>query len=167
MSVKTGFRYRLLSVAFKFSPRYHLRYHGVACVARRGVSAGFLCVFSCTKPHGKRFLRKLIMALSGCPQKNLCFLKIESLSSDDGNGNENVTWKYKFISFVLLRDYFNSLNFYRNGSLRTQTYFRLSSLRSQATETANYPGTKLAGVAFKLRKKMKNSTSCPHVLQKT
>ena len=36
---------------------------------------------------------------------------IGSLSSDDGNGNENVTWKYKFISFVLLRDYFNSLNF--------------------------------------------------------
>ena len=40
-----------------------------------------------------------------------------SLSYDDGNGNENVTRKYIFISFVLLRDYFNSLNFYRNGEL--------------------------------------------------
>ena len=32
-------------------------------------------------------------------------------------GNENVTRKYIFISFVLLRDYFNSLNFYKNGEL--------------------------------------------------
>ena len=39
------------------------------------------------------------------------------LSNDDGNGNENVTWKYIFISFVLLRYYFNSLNFYKNGEL--------------------------------------------------
>ena len=42
---------------------------------------------------------------------------IGSLSNDDGNGNENVTRKYIFISFVLLRDYFNSLNFYKNGEL--------------------------------------------------
>ena len=40
-----------------------------------------------------------------------------SLSNNDGNGNENVTRKYIFISFVLLRDYFNSLNFYKNGEL--------------------------------------------------
>ena len=40
-----------------------------------------------------------------------------SLSNDESNGNENVTWKYNFISFVLLRDYFNSLNFYKNGEL--------------------------------------------------
>ena len=32
----------------------------------------------------------------------------------------------------------------------------LISTRSTSTETANYPGTKLVGVAFKLRKKMKN-----------
>ena len=32
---------------------------------------------------------------------------------------------------------------------------------------ANYPGTKLVGVAYKLRKKMKNSPSCVHVLHKT
>ena len=31
--------------------------------------------------------------------------------------NENVAQKYIFISFVLLRDYFNSLNFYKNGEL--------------------------------------------------
>ena len=32
---------------------------------------------------------------------------------------------------------------------------------------ANYPGTKLVGVAYKLRKKMKNSPSCVHVQDKT
>ena len=32
---------------------------------------------------------------------------------------------------------------------------------------ANYPGTKLVGVAYKLRKKMKNLPSCVHVLHKT
>ena len=32
---------------------------------------------------------------------------------------------------------------------------------------ANYPGTKLVGLAYKLRKKMKNSPSCVHVLHKT
>ena len=44
---------------------------------------------------------------------------VGSLSNDDGdgNGNENITRKYIFISFVLLRDYFNSLNFYKNGEL--------------------------------------------------
>ena len=44
---------------------------------------------------------------------------IGSLSNDDGNGNgnENATWKYIFISFVLLRDYFNSLNFYKTGEI--------------------------------------------------
>ena len=31
---------------------------------------------------------------------------------------------------------------------------------------ANYPGTKLVGVAYKLRKKMKNSPSCVHNLHK-
>ena len=40
-----------------------------------------------------------------------------SLSNDDGNGNENVTQKYICISFVLLCDYFNSLNFYKNAEL--------------------------------------------------
>ena len=40
-----------------------------------------------------------------------------SSSSDYGNANENATWKYKFISFVLLRDYFIVFNFFRNGEL--------------------------------------------------
>ena len=43
--------------------------------------------------------------------------ELGSLSNDDGNGNENVTRKYIFISFVLLRDYFNSLNLNKNGEL--------------------------------------------------
>ena len=42
---------------------------------------------------------------------------VGSLSNDDGNGHENVTRKYIFISFLLLCDYFNSLNFYKNGEL--------------------------------------------------
>ena len=42
---------------------------------------------------------------------------IGSLSNDDGNGNGNVTRKYSFISSGLLRDYFNSVNFYKNGEL--------------------------------------------------
>ena len=40
-----------------------------------------------------------------------------ALSNDDENGNENDTRKYIFISCVLLRNYFNSLNFYKNGEL--------------------------------------------------
>ena len=32
---------------------------------------------------------------------------------------------------------------------------------------ANYPGTKLVGVAYNVRKEMKNSLSCVHVLHKT
>ena len=66
-----------------------------------------------------------------------------TLRSDDGEANENVTLKYNFILFVLLRDYFNSFNFYRN------------------------PGTKLVRLAFELRKRMKNSPSCARVLHKT
>ena len=45
-------------------------------------------------------------------------------------------------------------------------YFAIISTHSTSTEMANYPGTKLVGVAFKLRKKMKNSLSCAHILQK-
>ena len=41
----------------------------------------------------------------------------QTLNSDDGNANENVTWKYNVFSFVLLRDHFNSFNLYRNGEL--------------------------------------------------
>ena len=67
--------------------------------------------------------------------------KILGSLSNDG-GNENVT----FISFVLLP---------------------IISTRSTSTETVNYPATQLVGVALKLRKKMKNSPSCAHVLQKT
>ena len=52
-----------------------------------------------------------------CTVYSLHAIAIGSLSSDEGEGNENVSWKYNFISFVLLRDYFNSLNFYRNDEL--------------------------------------------------
>ena len=68
-----------------------------------------------------------------------------SLSNDDGNGNENVTWKYNFISFVLLRDNFNSLNFYKNGELSRNQIGR-------------------SGVQVK---KIKNSSSSVGVLHKT
>ena len=76
-----------------------------------------------------------------------CCGNLESFSSDDGNGNENVTWKCNFISFVLLRDYVDSLNFYRNGELP----------RNQIGRSGRY----------KLKKKMKNSPPCVHVLHKT
>ena len=36
-------------------------------------------------------------------------------------------------------------------------YFAIISTRSTFTKMANYPGTKLVGVAYKLRKKMKNA----------
>ena len=50
-----------------------------------------------------------------CYAASCCTLVLPSLSNDDGN--ENVTWKYIYILFVLLRDYFNSLNFYKNSKL--------------------------------------------------
>ena len=40
-----------------------------------------------------------------------------------------------------------------------------NSLNLTCTMWATYPGTKLMDAAFKLRKKMKNSSSCAHVLQ--
>ena len=79
-------------------------------------------------------------------------LSIGSLSNDDGdgngngNGNENVTRKYIFISFVLLRDYFNSLNFHKKGELSRNQIGR-------------------SGV--QVRKRIKNSLSCVRVLHKT
>ena len=54
-----------------------------------------------------------------------------------------------------------------NISLFHLCYFAITSTRSTFTKMANYPGTKLVGVAYKLRKKMKNSPSCVHVLHKT
>ena len=46
-------------------------------------------------------------------------------------------------------------------------YFAINLTRSTSTETANHPGTKLVGVAFKLRNSMKNSLSCVHVVHRT
>ena len=40
-----------------------------------------------------------------------------SLSNDDGNANENVTWKYKFALPVLLRNYSNLFNLYNVGEV--------------------------------------------------
>ena len=54
-----------------------------------------------------------------------------------------------------------------NISLFHLCYFAIISIRSTSTETADYPGTKLVGVALELRKKMKNLLSCAHGLQKT
>ena len=44
---------------------------------------------------------------------------------------------------------------------------RCTSTRSTFAKMANFPGTKLVGVAYKLRKKMKNSLSSVHVLHKS
>ena len=46
-------------------------------------------------------------------------------------------------------------------------YSRLSQLVQIEKKKANYPGTKFVGVAFELRKRMTNSPSCAHVLNKT
>ena len=46
-------------------------------------------------------------------------------------------------------------------------YFAVISAHPAFTKTAIFPGTKLLGVAFELRKRMKNSPSCAHVLHKT
>ena len=54
-----------------------------------------------------------------------------------------------------------------NISLFHLWYFVIISTRSTLTKMVNYPETKLVGVAYKLRKKMKNSPSCIHVLHKT
>ena len=40
-----------------------------------------------------------------------------NLSSDNGNTSKMVTWKYNFILFVLLCDFFNSFNLYKNNKL--------------------------------------------------
>ena len=55
----------------------------------------------------------------------------------------------------------------KNTTLLYMCYFTIISTRSSSTETANYPGTKLVGVTFKLRKRMKNSPSFVHVIHKT
>ena len=44
---------------------------------------------------------------------------------------------------------------------------RLFQLAQFYSKLANYPGNKLVGVAYKLRKKMKNSPLCVHVLHRT
>ena len=90
------------------------------------------------------FGTKLLCTQSGSVrlQDPASFRTKGSLSRDDGN--ENVTWKYNFIPFVLPRDYFYSLNFYRNGELSRNQIGR-------------------SGVQV-TRKKMKNSPSCAHVL---
>ena len=50
--------------------------------------------------------------------------RIGSLSKDNGDGNKNVTWKYNFILFVQLRDYFNSLNLWKNNELTSNLISR-------------------------------------------
>ena len=54
-----------------------------------------------------------------------------------------------------------------NVTLFHLCYFSIILSPSTSTQTANYTGTKLVGVAFKLRKRMKNSPSCVHVLNGT
>ena len=46
-------------------------------------------------------------------------------------------------------------------------YFVNISTRPTCTKTVNYKGTKLVDMAFKLRKRMKNSSLCTHDFHKT
>ena len=61
-----------------------------------------------------------------------CVNWLVNVSSDEGDTNENITWKYKIILFVLL--------------------FSITLTRLTSTEMANYTVTKLVGVTLKLRK---------------
>ena len=72
---------------------------------------------------------------------------IGNLSSDNGNTNENVTAE--------------------NITLFHSCSFVIISTCSTSTEMEIFPGTKMVGVAFKLRKKTKNSLFCAHILYKT
>ena len=54
-----------------------------------------------------------------------------------------------------------------NISLFHLFYFAIISTCSTFTKMANYPGTKLEEVTCKLRKNMKKSPSCVHVLHNT
>ena len=57
------------------------------------------------------------------------------------------------------------LKIYLYFTCATSQKFQLAQLLKKSV--ANYPGTKLVGVAYKLRKKIKNSPSCVHILHKT
>ena len=72
---------------------------------------------------------------------------VGNLSNGNDDKKENVTLKSDITLFHLC-------------------YFAIISTHSTCKKTANYPGTKLIGVAFELRKRMKNSPSCAHILHK-
>ena len=55
----------------------------------------------------------------------------------------------------------------KNITLFHLCYFAIISTRSTFTKIANYLGTRLVGVAYKLKKKIKNSLSSVDVLHKT
>ena len=76
-----------------------------------------------------------------------CVNLLVNLSSDEGDTNENITWKYQIILFVLL--------------------FGITLSHLTPTEMADYPVTKLVGVTLKLRKlneKLSNGRSNPEVV---
>ena len=87
---------------------------------KSGVSSWLLWVpFSCTRKHQWTVFSS-------------CVNLLRNLSSDEGNTNENVTWKYNLIKFVLL--------------------ISITLTCSTSTEMLNYPVLKLVGVALKFRK---------------
>ena len=71
-----------------------------------------------------------------------------TLRNHDGNANanENVTWKYKFVLLVLLRDYSNSFNSYNAAEL--------SSYRTD-------------GNGLQVSTENEHLLSCAHALHKT
>ena len=104
-------------INFSISSRW-----GSSCFegGKSGVSSWLSWVpFSCTRKHQWAVFSS-------------CVNWLRNLSSDEGNTNENVSWKYNFILFVLL--------------------ISITLTRSTSTEMANYPVLKLVGVALKFRK---------------
>ena len=55
----------------------------------------------------------------------------------------------------------------RQRKRHPKNFMRLFKLAQLLQKMANYQGTQLVGVSYMLRKKMKNSLACVHVLHKT
>ena len=82
-------------------------------------------VMAAVKPGKSIRLSQVSLVVPSCGIEGACpslrelslagTTSLGNLSSDDGNTKENFTRKYSLTA--LLRDYFNSLNFYRNGQL--------------------------------------------------
>ena len=101
----------------------------IVCDRDRRIADDRRSMFPYDRRRSQTLLRSAI-----CDPRSYRNQPLGSLSNDEGNGDENVTRKNIFIHLC---------------------FFAIISTRSTFTKMANYPGTKLEGMAYKLRKKMK------------